>query len=119
MKIILDTNFVIDAIRFKIDIFSELEGNELFVLDSLENELKIVEKRGTNDSKLASLARRMIGAKDLKTLKSKEKQTDKSLEFYAQQGYAIATNDSLLRNLIKEKGGKVLYIRQKKYVVIE
>ena len=119
MKIILDTNFLIDAIRFKIDIFSELAGYDLYILDSIVNELKIVEKRGTSESNLAKLALKLLSTKDLKALKPIERKTDESLLAYSQQNYAIATQDSLLRHLIKEKKGKLVYIRQGKYVVIE
>jgi|SRR3972149_9051274 len=119
MKIILDTNFVMDAIRFKVDIFSELSGNSLFVLDTIEKELESIEKKGTNESKLAKIALQFLKTKGLKALKSIEKNTDASLLAYSQINYAIATHDSLLRNLIRKKGGKVLYIRQRSYVVIE
>jgi len=119
MKVILDTNFIIDSIRFKVPIFSELEGNEIFILDSIEKELESILKRGTNESKLAKIALEVLKTKALKVLKSIEKNTDASLLAYSQQNYFIATQDSLLRTLIRKKGGKVVYIRQKKYLVVD
>lgn len=119
MRVILDTNFIVDSIRFKIPIFSELAGNEIFVLDSIEKELETIIKRGTNEAKLAKLAKQVLESKGLKALKSIEKNTDMSLLAYSQKEYTIATQDSLLRNLIREKGGKTIFIRQKKYLVLE
>ena len=119
MKIILDTNFLIDCIRFKIDIESELIGNEMFVLESIVFEIEKITKRGTKESSLAKIALDFIKRKGLKVLKSKEKNTDVSLLKYNKQGYAIATQDRILKNKLKKGGGKVIYIRQKKYVVFE
>lgn len=114
MKIILDTNFLVDCIRFKIDFYTELAGNELFVLDSIIEELERIVKRKTNESILARIALRQ--AKDLKVLKSKEKDTDLDLINYSNEGYKIATSDRKLKQKLK---GKVIYIRQKKYLIIE
>ena len=119
MKVILDTNFLVDCVRFKIDINSELSGNELFVLDSVVFELEKITKRGSKESTLAKMALDYVKGKGLKILKSKEKSTDKSLQNYSEQGYAIATHDRVLKNKIKSDGGKVIYLRQKRYVVFE
>ena len=119
MKIILDTNFIVDSIRFRVRIFSELEGNEIYILDTIEKELDSIIKKGTNESKLAKIAKQVLETKGLKVLESIGKNTDDSLLAYSQKNYAIATQDSLLRNLIRKKGGKVVYIRQGKYAVFE
>ncbi len=119
MRIILDTNFLIDCIRFKIDLESELRGNELFVLDSIIFEIEKITKRGTKESSLAKLALDYIKRKHLKILKPKEKNTDLSLLNYSKKGYAMATQDKVLKNKIKKAGGKLIFIRQKRYVVFE
>ncbi|NIM47354.1 MAG: hypothetical protein GTN40_04340 [Candidatus Aenigmarchaeota archaeon] len=119
MKIILDTNFLIDCIRFRIDLKSELRGNELFVLDSIIFEIEKITERKTKESSIAKLALDYIKRKHLKILKLKEKNTDLSLLNYSKRGYAIATHDRVLKNKIKKAGGKVIFIRQKRYVVFE
>lgn len=119
MKVILDTNFLVDCVRFKIDIGLELSGNELFVLDSVITEIERIAKRGSKESALAKVALDYVKGKGLKILKSKEKDTDESLLVYSKQGYAIATHDRILKNKIKKGGGKVIYIRQKRYVFFE
>ncbi len=96
MKIILDTNFLVDCIRFNIDLEYELAGNDLFVLDSTIFEIEKITKRNSNEASLAKLALNCVKRKDLKILKSKEKDTDKSLLEYSKQGYVIATHDRVL-----------------------
>ena len=103
MKIILDTNFLMTALRFKVDIFSELKGNELFVITNIISELEKLSKGNSKDVKYAKLSLEMVKRKGLKVLTSKEKNTDKSLVEYSKKGYAIATQDRPLKEIIKEK----------------
>jgi rRNA-processing protein FCF1 len=117
MKIIFDTNFLMDSVKFKIDIFSELSGNELFTLDKVITELKEISKGKSRDALIARLSLDLTKRKGLKILKSKERTADSSLLIYGKEGYAIATQDKVLKDEIKRLGGKVIYIRQKKYVV--
>ena len=119
MRIVLDTNFLIDCIRFKVDLKSELAGNELFILNSIIFEIEKIVERGTKESTLAKLTLEYIKRKHLKILKPKEKNTDLALLNYSKKGYVIATHDRVLKNKIKKAGGKVIFIRQKKYVVFE
>jgi len=116
MKIILDTNFLVSSIKFKIDIFSELKGNELFVLDNVIKELeKICEGKG-KDSISAKLALKLLKTKKIEILKDKKKHTDDSLIYYGKKGYIIATQDIKLKKKLKKKRVKFIYLRQKKYV---
>jgi len=119
MKVILDTNFLIDCLRFKIDLKSELSGDELFVLDSVIFEIGKIAKRGTKESSLAKLALEFIARNNFKILETGKKDTDKSLIEYSKKGYAIATHDKALKNKLKKLGAKLLYIRQKKYLVVD
>ena len=118
MKILLDTNFLVDVIRFKIGL-SELKGDDLFVLDSVVEELKDITAGSGKDSVSARLALELIEGKGLKILKSKERQADLSLLEYGKNGYVIATQDLVLKRKLKVVGAKIACIRQKKYVIIE
>ncbi len=118
MKIILDTNFLIDCIRFKIDLKSELAGNELFVLDSVIFEIGKIAKRRTKESALAKLALEFVAKNNFKILETSKKDADESLLTYSRE-YAIATHDRALKNKLKKAGAKIIYIRQKKYLVVE
>jgi rRNA-processing protein FCF1 len=115
MRVILDTNFLIDLLRFRIDV-SELSGKELFVLKQSFDELGKVLERGGEDGKLAKTALAFAAAKGLKILEPKDKSADSSLLAYAKEGYAVATQDRELKAKIRKDGGKVVLIRQKKYI---
>jgi rRNA-processing protein FCF1 len=119
MKIILDTNFLIDCIRFNINIKSELVGNELFVLDLEKFEMEKIIERGTKESKLAKTALEFVNKNKIKILESGEKDVDESLIKYSKEGYVIATHDRVLKNKLKKSVSKIIFIRQKKYLVIE
>ncbi len=118
MKIILDTNFLIDTFRFNIDIKSELAGKEIFTLDAVVREVEKLVVTDKKESMFANLALKFIEG-SCKVLKSTQKETDESLVDYAQDGYIIATHDRILKGKIKDVGGRVAFIRQKNHVVIE
>ena len=118
MKIILDTNFLIDIVRFKTDL-SELEGDELFVTDAVLNELRRISKGKGEEAASARTALVVRQTKDLKVLKSKEKEADLSLLEHAKDGYAVATQDLELKKKLKKIGAKIVYIRQRKFLVKE
>jgi len=118
MRIILDANFLVSAVQFKVDIFSELKGNELFTLDKIIEEIEKISEGTGNNAIAAKVALDLTSRKDLKILESRN-DVDSSLLFYSKQGYAIATQDAILKDKLKKIGGKVIYIRQKKYVVFE
>ncbi|MFQ6020903.1 MAG: PIN domain-containing protein [Candidatus Aenigmatarchaeota archaeon] len=117
MKIILDANFLVDAVRYKVDIFDQLKGNKLYVLDSIIFELEKITERRTKESTLARIALELIKRK-AKIIKTNKKTADPFLIKYSKKGYAIATHDKVLKNKLKKIGAKVIYIRQKKYVFI-
>lgn len=116
MKIILDTNFLIDCMRFKIDIRGELAGHELFVSRSILFEIEKIMARGTKESSLAKMALEFINENNLKVLDSEE-DVDESLINYSKEGYVIATHDRALKSRLKKMSAKIIYIRQKKYLV--
>ena len=118
MKILLDTNFLVDVFRFKIDL-TELRGDELFIDENVLEELGRVSRGKSKDAFSAKMSLRMVRTKGLKVLKSKEKEADLSLLEHAKAGYAVATQDLELKKKLKKIGAKIIYIRQKKYLVKE
>ena len=44
---------------------------------------------------------------------------DSALEEMAKQGFFVASNDAVLRKRIKDFGGKVIYLRQSRFLEIE
>jgi len=118
MKVILDTNFLIDFLRFNVGL-NELAGSELFTLDTNIVEIERLAERKTAESKLANLALQFLATNNIKILKSMERETDNSLVTYSKEGYAIATHDKVLKGKLKKAGARIIYIRQKRYLVVE
>jgi len=119
MKVLLDTNFLIAANRFKVDIFLELKGNEMFVTEPVLDELEKISRKKSKDSKAAKMSLELIEERGIEALESKERETDLSLLEYGKSGYSVATQDKILRGKLKKAGAKIIYIRQKKYVMLE
>ncbi len=119
MKVLLDTNFLMGVSQFNIDVFRELKGHELRTLNGVIRELKKHSEGHGQKAKAAEFALKLVKSKGLKVLYSKEKDTDKAIVIYAQRGYAVATQDRLLRTKSKRAGATVIYIRQKRYLVVE
>ena len=125
-KVILDTNFLLIPGQFKVDIFTQIEGLVdkpfvLCVLDKSITELNKLTVAGKEKDRFASkLALVLIRQKNLKTLHSfrGKKNVDDIIVEKADKNTFIATQDKALRKRVKEKGAKIIGLRQKKYLVI-
>ncbi|MAF50961.1 MAG: hypothetical protein CMH64_02615 [Nanoarchaeota archaeon] len=115
MKIVLDTNFLISCLKFKIDFLTELTGEEIFIVDKTIEELEKLIKGGkAKDKERAKIILALIKKNKIKELKSKEEETvDDTLARL--ENYTIATQDKELKKRIK---GKKLIIRAKKKLII-
>ena len=124
MKVILDTNFLLIPASLGVDVFSQIKEiepkAELFIVDKTVYELKkiINEQKGKN-KKNAQIALQMVDKFKFKIIKTKTfKNVDEIIEEKAEEGYTIATQDMALKRKLKNKT-KIVFLRQKKYVVIE
>jgi rRNA-processing protein FCF1 len=117
MKIVLDTNFLIDCVRFKLDIRKELAGSELYTVESVMPELARLARSKSKESPLAKISMEFV--KGIEKLQSLKQETDDSMIEYSRLGYVIATHDGVLKGKIRAAGGKVIYIRQRRYVSLE
>ena len=111
--IVLDTNIILDIIKFKVDIFQELKRicnfqYNLAILDKTLEELK--------NKKNSKLAFALIKKYKLKIIKTKQGYVD-SILANLNKNYIIATNDQGLKKLLKNK--PYITLRQKKYLMIE
>lgn len=121
MKILLDTNFTLIPAQFKVDIFSELANNQLYILDKTLEELKnIVKKQSLKHKKAAKLALTLIKKNKVKILKTKSKlkTDDLILETAKKIKAAVATQDKLLKQKLKKNKVKIITLRQKKYLIL-
>jgi rRNA-processing protein FCF1 len=122
MRILIDTNFFIDLLRFRISLHEistlVLEKYDLFTLDSVLNELNKIANKKTNDSQYAKLSLEFIKNNQIKILKS-EGEADKVILKLADKNILVATNDRELRKMLKRKGTKTIYIKSRKHLGIE
>jgi rRNA-processing protein FCF1 len=125
-KVVLDTNFLLIPGQFRVDIFSEIERImqepfELCVVDKSIAELNKLAVGGRQIDKFAAkLALVLIIQKNLKTLHSfgSKKSVDDIIVTKADENTFIATQDKALKERVKEKGAKIIGLRQQKYLVL-
>ena len=123
-KIILDTNFLMIPLQFRVDIFSEFQricnfNYELYVFDETVNELKnIMQKQPSKHKKAAQFGLKLINLKNIGILKAKGSDTDRVIIDNSDKETIVATQDRLLRKKLLDKGISVVLLRQKKYLVL-
>ena len=121
-KIILDTNFLLIPIQFKVDIFSELDricdfNYKLYIYANSISELKnIIEKQSQKHKKAAEFALKLIKLKNIEIIKSDEKDVDSLILENFDKDTIIATQDAVLKKKLLRKGASVVILRQKKYL---
>ena len=123
MKILYDTNFLMSVIKFKINLFYELEliietPYENIVLDSVIKELKNLSNGTNKTSDEAKLCLKLIQTDNFQFLKSPKGKVDDVLISLADKDTAVATNDIELRKRLKSKGIKTIYLRSKKHLAM-
>lgn len=115
MDVLLDTNFLLDAAKYRIDVFSELKNP--VTLDSCVKELEKIARSRKNDAVHAKIALGMLGSKNIKIIKTSA-QGDESVKNYAMENKcAVATNDRELIKSLKKLNIKVIRFRQKKFLM--
>ena len=114
MKIVLDTNFMVSCLKFKIDFFDELQGEDIYIVDKTKQELeKLIKGKKAIDKQRAKIILALLKKNKIKEITSKEPTVDDTLAKL--KGYIIATQDKELKKRIK---GKKLIIRAKKKLEI-
>jgi len=121
MKFLLDTSFLMIPGNFGVDIFSELTKfgkPELYTLDLVIRELEMHLKEGNGKTKKsAKLALSFIERMSIEVIETKKhaRKADDEL-FRRGNKFVICTLDRAIAKNIKEHGGKVVILRQKKYL---
>ncbi len=121
MKIIIDTNFIIDLLRFKIPIENLnylIPNSKLTTINQVIKELKSIAGRRTQkDSKYAMVALKII--ENFEIIETEKGLADDILVKISNKDNIIATNDSNLRRRLKRKELKSIYLRGCKKIFIE
>jgi len=106
----------------KIDVFSELErmlGKPgFFVPGQVVSELEALKEQGKGMEKAVKIALEELERHKAKVLEIRAENADLALESMAGQGFFVASNDRALRKRIKGFGGKVIYLRQGRFLKI-
>lgn len=129
IKIYLDTNFLMIPAQFKVDIFEELKRicpfqYEIHILEESLKELeKIKNEQKGKDRDASKLTIQLINQKlKQKSLNitpfSKDIAVDDILVELSGFETLVATQDKELKKRIEAKGGKLIVLRNKKYLEI-
>jgi len=122
LKILVDTNFLLDVLRYKLDfsIFQELEESvELFISSETLGEIKSMANRKTKDGRLAIVALKLIESQKIKIVQSLKKEVDEDLlELAKKEGFIVATNDKDLKEKLKKENVRIICLRNKKKIEV-
>ncbi|MFZ8830032.1 MAG: PIN domain-containing protein [Candidatus Aenigmatarchaeota archaeon] len=122
LRILLDTNFLLNMLRYKVDfsIFDNLEEKvDLFISSETLRELKSVANRKTKEGRLALMALKLIESQKIKVVQSLKKVVDEDLLALAKkEGFIVATNDKDLKEKLKKENVRIAYLRNKKKIEV-
>jgi len=112
-KILLDTSFILSAVRNKIDIFEELLGYRIIIPKQVLIELNGIAKTKTE----AKIALKIIEKNKFEAIDLKTKNTDEGIKKYAEKNrnLIIATLDNEIKKFVMNKK---MIIRGKKKIEI-
>jgi rRNA-processing protein FCF1 len=121
-KILLDTNFLIDMLRYRLEFsaFQDIEGGvEFFVSSEVLREIKSIASRKTKVGRLALIALKLIDERKIKVVQSLKKTVDEDLVALAKtKGFIVATNDKNLKERLKRENVRVICLRNKKKIEV-
>ncbi len=121
-RIILDTSFLVNCVRFKIDFIEEIRRicgfrYGLFIVDKTLDELNSIVDKGGKDASFAKIVLQMIKKFKIALIKTNsEESVDELIMCEAVNGGVVATQDMILRKRLDNIDIPVIFIRQKKYL---
>ncbi len=121
MKIILDTNALMVPAEFGVDIFSELSKlgfDEWIVPSGVARELEGIASRGRGKGRSAARVARslMDRCRTIEAEGAAGNVDDSIMELAVEMKVAVFTNDAELKRRLRERGVKVVYLRQRSYL---
>jgi rRNA-processing protein FCF1 len=122
MKMLLDTSFLMTAMRSRMNIMAELRKfgqPSLYVLDLVVKELvSFSEGRGKKAAE-SRLSLRFVHTAGVRIIRTRGGHTDRKIITYAtNRKMAVCTVDRNLKDTLLRRGAKVITIRQGKYLVL-
>ena len=121
--VLVDTNFLVECARHKIDIHAELTrildfSFEVAILDRTMEELDEIIARGKREGQAAKLAKTILMTKKVTVIPTAGGHTDTLLLEKADENHIIATMDKALKQKLKRKGRDVVIIRGEKKLAL-
>lgn len=122
-NIIIDTNFLIECAKRKIDIQKELrrildENFKIGIIDKTIDELNVVMAKGKKEGTAAKLAMTILLTKKFIIYPSGRGHTDTQLVKRADADHIVATADAGLKRKLRAKKQPVIVIRGPKKLAI-
>ena len=124
-KILCDTNFLLIPLRFGVDVFTESDEvlndlTEFFVSSRVLDEIKLL-REGAKPSLEKELLFALKMAEQCVLIEdASEIEVDDSLVQLAKENdMVLGTSDSELRKKARQEGVKVIYLRQRRYLVLD
>jgi uncharacterized protein len=120
-KILLDTNFIINCVKQKIDFFEEIKllGFKIIIPENVIREIEKIKnsKQKQYNREAANLALRILEKSEYEKIKFKKRNVDKAIKDFvdSENNIIVATLDKELKNKIK---GHKMIIRNKKKLEI-
>jgi len=124
-RILVDTNFLLIPIRFKVDIFTVSADavndlTEFYVSSRVLEEIRFLkEKSKPSFVKELQLAETFAGQCTLIEDPSDGEVDDSLVSLALREGMVLGTTDAELRQKARTAGVKVIYLRQKSYLVLD
>ena len=113
-KIILDTNFLLTSVRYKIHALQDISEripSEFFILSGTIGELDGLSRENKKLKTEANIVKQMLKSENIKSIQSTMENVDNELVSKSKE-YIIATNDKKLRQKIHAAGGKSIYVKK-------
>lgn len=116
-KILVDTNCIIYIVKNKIDFFEEInkliqEPFEIYVTESVINELEKISTKKTKNSMFARIALMIIKKNKFKIIKGKYMNADKDILYITNKNWIVITNDKRLKRLLSQKNTRAISVRE-------
>ena len=124
-KVLCDTNFLLIPLRFGVDVFTETDEalndlTEFYVSSRVLDEINLLrEKAKPSLQKELLFALKMAEQCVLLDDKSETQVDDSLIQLAKKNNMVIGTTDSELRKKARGAGVKVVYLRQRRYLVLD
>lgn len=118
VKILLDTNFLVAPFQFSFDIFEELDRlypyADIYTLEDAIQEAKSIER-----GKYSELVPQIVENQGVEVLSTEGEGDVDDLVCELSDEFIVATNDTELKERIKDRGRPVIIIRSKNHLEVE